>query len=291
MSRPLRIEFPDAIYHVTSRGDRREPIYLNEADRLLQLDVLAQTMDRFDAQALAYCQMGNHFHLVVHTRQANLSRLMRHLNGVYTQTFNRRHGLAGHLFQGRFKAILVDRDAYLLALCRYVERNPVAAGLVSVPDAWRWSSCQAHLGLVPTPPWLDRDGLHGYLLGQPVQAAAQRRRAESMYARMVGQAQHGDDDFWHLALRDQIYLGDEAFADRMRTQAEPARRDAKTVPRMQRQGAKTWQTCLAECDGDRNRALTWAYRQGGLTMTALAREVGLSVSHVSRLIAVAEASR
>ena len=89
------------------------------------MHVIAQATERFDAQVLAYCQMGNHFHLVLHTRQGNLSRLMRHINGVYTQRFNRRHGLVGHLFQGRFKAILVDRDAYLMALCRYVERNPV----------------------------------------------------------------------------------------------------------------------------------------------------------------------
>ena len=137
MSRPLRIEFPGAVYHVTSRGDRREPIYRDDEDRSRQLDVLAQAMDRFDARVLAYCQMGNHFHLVLHTRQANLSRLMRHVNGVYTQAFNQRHGLVGHLFQGRFKAILVDRDAYLLALCRYVERNPVAAGVVAEAGDWQ----------------------------------------------------------------------------------------------------------------------------------------------------------
>ena len=111
MSRPLRLEFPGAVYHVTSRGDRREPIYRGDEDRRLQLWVLAQAMERFDAQVLAYCQMGNHYHLVLHTRQANLSRLMRHLNGVYTQRFNQRHGMVGHLFQGRFKAILVDRHA------------------------------------------------------------------------------------------------------------------------------------------------------------------------------------
>ena len=101
MNRPLRIEFPNAIYHVTARGDRREPIYLDDDDRITQLRVVAQAMQRFDAQVLAYCQMSNHYHLVLHTRQANLSRLMRHLNGVYTQAFNRRHGLVGHLFRER----------------------------------------------------------------------------------------------------------------------------------------------------------------------------------------------
>jgi len=109
MSRPLRIEFHGALYHVTSRGDRREPIYRDDEDRRIYLDVLAQAMDRFDAKVSAYCLMGNHYHLVVQTGQPNLSRLMRHLNGVYTQRFNQRHGLVGHLFQGRFKAILVER--------------------------------------------------------------------------------------------------------------------------------------------------------------------------------------
>ena len=120
MARPLRIEFPGAVYHVTSRGDRDEDIFVDDQDR--------QALSRFDAEALAYCLMGNHYHFVLHTRQANLSLLMRHVNGVYTQTYNRRHHKVGHLFQGRFKAILVDRDAYLLEVCRYAraerERTP-----------------------------------------------------------------------------------------------------------------------------------------------------------------------
>ena len=133
MSRPLRIEFPGAVYHVTLRGDRREPIFVDDTDRAGLLNVLAQGMQRFDAQVLAYCLMGNHYHFVLHTRRANLSLLMRHLNGVYTQAFNWRHGKVGHLFQGRFKAILVDRDAYLLEVCRYMELNPVRARMVTGP--------------------------------------------------------------------------------------------------------------------------------------------------------------
>ena len=103
MSRPLRIEFPGAIYHVTSRGDRREPIYRDDEDRITHLDVIAQAMDRFDAQVLAYCQMRNHYHLVLHTRQPNLSRLMRHVNGVYTQAFNRRTRWWGTCFRAGSK--------------------------------------------------------------------------------------------------------------------------------------------------------------------------------------------
>ena len=136
MARPLRIEFPGAVYHVTARGDRREPIFVDDDDRHGLLEVAAQALSRFDAESLAYCLMGNHYHFVLHTRQGNLSLLMRHINGVYTQTFNRRHNKVGHLFQGRFKAILVDRDAYLLEVCRYVDLNPVRARMVKKPEAW-----------------------------------------------------------------------------------------------------------------------------------------------------------
>ena len=129
--------------------------------------------------------MGNHYHFVLHARCANLSLLMRHINGVYTQSFNRRHGKVGHLFQGRFRAILVDRDAHLLQVCRYVELNPVRAGIVDAPGAWPWSSYGAHVGGADTPPWLDSEGLHGYLLGHPARTAADVRRARQLYAQLV----------------------------------------------------------------------------------------------------------
>jgi putative transposase len=116
MSRPLRIEFPGATYHVTSRGDRRERIFEDDDDARQFLAVVAQALTRFSAQLLAYCLMGNHYHLVVSTPDAGLSLLMRHINGVYTQDFNRRHAVVGHLFQGRFKAILVDTNTYLITL-------------------------------------------------------------------------------------------------------------------------------------------------------------------------------
>ena len=118
MARPLRIEFSGAIYHVTSRGDRRESIFEDDEDRRTLLAVLAQATARFEAKVLAYCLMDNHYHFVIHTRRANLSRLMQQLNGVYTQAYNRRHSKVRHLFQGRFKGILVDENAYLLEVCR-----------------------------------------------------------------------------------------------------------------------------------------------------------------------------
>jgi putative transposase len=290
MSRPLRIEFPGAIYHLTSRGDRRESIYRDDTDRRSQLTIIAHATDRFDAQVLAYCLMGNHYHLVMHTRQANLSRLMRQINGVYTQTYNRRHGLTGHVFQGRYKAILVDRDAYLLALCRYVERNPVAAGMVRSPGDWAWSSYRAHVDLAPTPGWLDTDGLHGYLRGRPVESLADRRRACARYAALVDQASESDATFWQDALHGQVFLGDETFAEQMQGKAPAATRTAKDIPKAQRRlRAGTWSGYLALFDGDRDRALHAAYRDGGMTMTALARQAQLSVAHVGRRIAAVEA--
>jgi len=148
MFRPLRIEFPGAVYHVTSRGDRREPIYRDDADRLCQLDVLAEALMRFDADVLTYCLMGNHYHLVVQTHAGQLSRLMRHLNGVYTQAFNRRHGRVGHLLQGRFKAILVDSNSYLVALaCQPADQGGGGGGGGDMRD------------LTPISPWVQQRAL------------------------------------------------------------------------------------------------------------------------------------
>jgi putative transposase len=289
MSRPLRLEFEGAIYHVTSRGDRREAIYRDDEDRGAQLNVIAQAMARFDAQVLAYCQMGNHYHLVLHTRQANLSRTMRHVNGVYTQAFNRRHSLVGHLFQGRFKAILVDREAHLLALCRYVERNPVAAGLVQEPGAWAWSSYRAHVCLAAAPEWLDADGLHGYLLGREVRTERDRTQAARKYAAFVNEVNANDRGIWSAGLRQQVFLGDEAFVQSALARATSAQRAEAEVPKAQRSVPvrKTLQAYLAQ-HANQADALTAAYREGGLTMSAIAKALGMSVPTVSRRIASSE---
>jgi len=286
MSRPLRIEFPGAVYHVTSRGDRREPIFEDDVDREALLATVGQAMDRFDAEVLAYCLMGNHYHFVLHTRQANLSLLMRHVNGVYTQRFNRRHGKVGHLFQGRFKAILVDRDAYLIQLCPYVELNPVRAGMVAEPGAWPWSSYRAHTSQAEPPPWLDTAGLHGYLLQRPALTAADHRRAAKRYAQIVADAR--GVELWSDALRQQIYLGDADFVERTQALAEAPRKATRDTPKAQRSVSRPL-THWLKVSATREEALYRAYTEGGLSMTALARELELSVSRVSRLIARAEA--
>ncbi|MEA3276937.1 MAG: transposase, partial [Pseudomonadota bacterium] len=130
MARPLRLEFAGALYHVTARGDGREDIYPTDADRRLFLDVLADVWERFNWTVHAYCLMSNHYHLLVETPDANLSKGMRQLNGVYTQRFNRTHDRVGHVFQGRYKAILVQKETNLLDLARYLVLNPVRARMV-----------------------------------------------------------------------------------------------------------------------------------------------------------------
>ena len=159
MSRPLRLEYPDALYHITARGDRRENIFEDDQDRLAFLATLAKVVKQFNWLCYAYCLMDNHYHLLIQTPDGNLSKGMRQLNGVFTQSSNRRHSRVGHLFQGRFKAILVDSDAYLLELARYVVLNPVRAEMAKKADRWHWSSYRASVGLVSADEFLAVDGL------------------------------------------------------------------------------------------------------------------------------------
>ncbi len=154
MSRPIRIEFSGAFYHVTARGNRRESIFDDDIDREKFLEINGQVIEDFNWICHAYCLMTNHYHLVIETPDGNLSKGMRQLNGVFTQTSNHRHQRGGHLFQGRYKSILVDADAYLLELIRYVVLNPVRAVMVDHPRMWRWSSYNAMIGETPAPTWL-----------------------------------------------------------------------------------------------------------------------------------------
>jgi putative transposase len=282
MARALRIEFPGAVYHVTSRGDRREAIFVDDDDRRRLLAIIKQTMDRFDATVMAYCLMSNHYHFVLQTRRANLSRVMRQVNAKFSQAFNRRHGLVGHLFQSRYKAVLVDRDAYLMALCRYVELNPVRAGLVAAPADWIWSSYAAHVGLDVTPAWLDTEGLHGHLLGRDARSAEDRRLAGALYERLVSTGR--DDDFWQRSLRQEIYLGEREFIDGVQNRLPPAKLACTNVPLEQRRKPFDLVRWLAAC-ATREEAMWRAHVESGASMSEIARVSNLSVSRVSRLIA------
>jgi REP element-mobilizing transposase RayT len=279
MARPLRLEIPGALYHLTTRGDRREPIYDDDADRRQFLDLLANALDRFDATAFAYCLMENHYHLVLQTHRANLSALMRHINGVYTQRYNRMHDKTGHLFQGRYKAIVVEQESYFLEVCRYVDLNPVRAKIVKHPRDWIWSSYRAHAGRVVGPAWLDSAALHRRLAARAPHRDGPRRYAEFVAA---GRGVR----LWEEGLSRQIYLGGDQFIKQLQTSSNSP--ETPDIPRAQRRKAdKPLKWYFATYD--RNDAIVEAHLTGGFSQGAIARETGLSPSRISRLISSHEA--
>ena len=217
MPRPLRFEYPGALYHVTARGVQQAAIFIDDQDRVSLLANLAGALRACDANAFAFCLMDNHYHFVLQTCHANLSGLMHRVNSIYSSAFNRRHGRCGHLFEGRFKAVHVDRDAYLLEACRYVELNPVRAGMVRQPEQWRWSSYRSNTGMIPSPRWLATGELHGALMGMSPQDDAQHLAACRSYARWVEDGR--DKQLWKTSLRHGRYLGDEAFSESLRRKA------------------------------------------------------------------------
>ena len=213
MPRPLRIEYPGALYHVTARGVQQAAIFIDDQDRVALLANLARALRACDAKAFAFCLMDNHYHFVLQTCQANLSDLMHRVNSVYSSAFNRRHARRGHLFEGRFKALHIDRDAYLLEVCRYVELNPVRAGMVGEPGQWRWSSYRSNTGTISSPRWLATGELHGALMGKAPQDTAQSVAACRSYAQWVEDGR--GKRLWKTTLRRGRCLGDEAFSGAM----------------------------------------------------------------------------
>jgi REP element-mobilizing transposase RayT len=157
MARPLRIEYPDAWYHVMNRGRRHEAIFLDSKDYQTFIDLLKAVSGMFKAQIAAYALMPNHYHLLLRTPEANINRIMRHVGGIYTQIFNRRHGHDGQLFRGRYKAILVDESEYLLGLVRYIHHNPLKAGMVDAFEDYEWTSHHGYLSDGEAWEWLYRE--------------------------------------------------------------------------------------------------------------------------------------
>ena len=274
MTRPLRLQFAGALYHVTARGDGREAIYLTDDDRHLFLNVLAEVWQRHNWTLHAYCLMSNHYHLLVETPDANLSRAMRQLNGVYTQRFNRSHNRVGHVFQGRYKAILVEKDSHLLELARYVVLNPVRAAMVRTPDEWPWSSYPAMVGKSEAPQWLEtRQLLAGF--------AAQEGPALESYERFVAAGKNQPSPWEQL--RNQAFLGSDGFVDCMRRQF-PEESDLREIPQAR---ARPPARPLAEYDSqhrERDAAISAAFASGSYTQQEIGDYFGLHYSRVSKIV-------
>jgi putative transposase len=209
MARPLRIVFPGALYHVTARGNERKAIYRDARDRSRFLERLAAVSARQRLRVHAYVLMRNHYHLLVETPEGNLARAMAQLNGAYTQEFNRRHGRSGHLLQGRYKAILVDKEAYLLEVSRYIHLNPVRVGEVRHAWEFRWSSAAAYVGKARAAEFLTVEEVLGGFGRRP--SVARRRYAGFLEA---GAEQEGPR-LW-AAVEGQVLLGERRWVERMK---------------------------------------------------------------------------
>lgn len=206
MAQPLRLEFSGALYHLTACGNAQQPIFLDDTDRQQFLRLLGHEVGQQQWRCYVYCLMGNHYHLLIETPEPNLSCGLRRLHGTYTQWFNRRHRRVGHLLQGRFKSLLVEKDAYLLELCRYVVCNPVRACLVSSVQDWIWSSYRATADLQTAPAWLDVPGVLILFDADPAIARA-------AYQRFVADGV-GQPSPWSQ-VTGQIFLGSPVFLERM----------------------------------------------------------------------------
>lgn len=277
MARPLRIEYAGALYHVTSRGDRRENIYQEDGDRELWLEIFSQVCSRFNWRCHAWCLMDNHYHIVIETIEGNLSQGMRQLNGVYTQNSNRKHGRVGHVFQGRYKAILIEKEAYLLELSRYVALNPVRAGMVNNIEDWEWSSYSAMIGKELLPEWLETD----WLLSQ---FGSSKKEAIIAYKNFVREG-IGLPPIWD-GLKYQMYLGEDSFIEKIQkiNKSFENGQDLKEVPRLQRRSITKALEWYEKTYESRKDAMAQAYFSGNYTMKEISSWFKVHYSTVSRAV-------
>ncbi len=299
MSRPLRLQYPGALYHVTARGNARQAIVRDDTDRQRFVTTVATMVEQYQVVCHAWVLMNNHYHLLLETPHANLAQAVRHLNGVYTQAFNRRHRRVGHLFQGRYQAILVEKEGYLLELCRYVVLNPVRAKVVTQPRAWKWSSYRATAGEADSPSWLTVD----WVLGQ---FARTRARAHREYVQFVAEGHSQEGKPWEQ-VQGQIYLGSEDFLQQVQqrvgteTGAEiPVKQQQlgrPTLAAVVRQVAQGYGQSEAELRQQTRRpsnarqvAVYAARRIAGSDLQTIGRYFGLSYSAVSRRVQAVESA-
>ena len=279
MARPLRVEFPGAIYHVTSRGNAKQAIFIDDEDRGRFIDVLSIVVERFNWLCHAYCLMGNHYHLLIETPNANLSKGMRELNGVYTQGFNQRNRRMGHLFQGRYKAIIVEKDSHLMSLCRYVVLNPVRVGLIERPEQWRWSSYRATIGSVKRASFLTID----WILSQ---FDRRKRVAMEKYRRFVMEGIDKESPW--KTLKGQIFYGTDEFIRQLSGLLDE-KGNIKEVPKPQRYAARSSLSELFKGEKGKHRKVVdktiyAAYVRYGYTMKEIAEHLGFHYATISRAV-------
>lgn len=288
MARPLRIEYPDAFYHVTSRGNEQKDVFRNRRDREQFLSYLQSATERYDAVIHAYCLMSNHYHLLMETPSGNLSQIMRHINGAYTTYFNVKRKRAGHLFQGRYKAILVEADKYAVELSRYIHLNPVRAGMAAKPEEYEWSSYRHLLGMVETPAWLTTSFILGYFGGNG---------ARDKYREFVNDAINRDDDSLLKKVIASTILGSSEFVREMSQQHLgdiQADRNMPAIRALNRPGIdeiiKAVKSAVKEETQAKKISIYFCHRISGARLREIGERFGMSdaaVTQASRRMRVA----
>jgi len=263
MSRPSRIEYPGAVYLASAKGVRGRPVFASDADRELFFDILRLVLDRFGWVCHAYCLEDNRYRLLIETPQANISRGMRQLNGLFTQRLNRRHDHVGPVFQGRFKAVVIEKEAWLLELCRHVALMPVHAGLAARAEDWPWSSHAATAGKISEPDFLTT----GWVLEQ---FGSSRRSAQAEYRQFVEDGLEAPNPM--LKVRDQIILGSDAFRNELLGGMKVILPASLSLAAIEARYAQ------------RGEWMAAAYRDYGYTMQEIADHAGLHISSVSKII-------
>ncbi len=278
MTRPLRIEYPGAVYHITSRGNARQNIYNDDDDRQKFLSILTLVVERFHWICHGYCLMDNHYHLLLETPVPNLSAGMRQLNGIYTQAFNLHHRRVGHLFQGRFKAIVIEKQAHLLELSRYIVLNPVHAGMVQHPEDYPWSSYLATLGQTNVSDFLTVQWLLENF-------SPQITRAQQLYREFVNKEEQPSP--WGK-LTGQIYLGSDSFIQQVKN-LTVTNSDSKEIPLEHRQAGRPELADLMaqnteQSKGQRNKLIYKAHVDYGYKLKQIAEVLGIHYTTVSKIV-------
>ncbi|MFH1356765.1 MAG: transposase [bacterium] len=277
MARPLRIEYTGALYHVMSRGNAYQDIFRTIKDRKAFLNSLADCIELHNLICHAYCLMDNHYHLLIETPDANLSKAMRDINGNYTQKFHKHNGTIGHILQGRYKANLIEKESYFLEVVRYIVNNPVKEGLVENPAEWLWSSYNQTRGSQKKYDWLTIDFTLGCF-------SEDVKTARKLYEKFVQDRINAESPYKDL--KNNFILGSQQFIDWVWDNHSKGSECKKEIPRKQRiVGRPSLEELFDECKSieDRNKTIIFArYRCGYLT-SEIAKHIGLERSVVGRI--------
>lgn len=275
MSRPLRIQYPGALYHITCRGNERRPIYSCDGDRHLFLKILSDIIEIHNVICHAYCLMGNHYHLLIETPDGNLSQIMRDLNGNYTQAFNQVYDRTGHLFEGRFKSFVIEKESYLLEVARYIVLNPVRANMVEHPKKYYWSSYLDTAGMRKAPAWLHTEWIRG-LFGKDKQTSAKS------YREFVDRGVNKDSPF--DAVEEGVLLGSPQFVSWI-WENFGDKDENKDLPRTERMiGRPSLQAIFDEMFAEnRNMGIVFAKRRCGYLISEIAKQIQIDQSTVGKI--------